>query len=103
MLALIAAAVTASPALPATSTLALCRPTTTHAASPPPVRGRKLGELPPGVLQLAVDKRVGGCSVTVLPTRDAQGNHHMILRGRDMGVIPAERPLRGQRRPDAGR
>lgn len=42
---------------------------------------RKLGELPPGLLQLAVDKRVGGCSVAVLPARDADGNHRMIPQG----------------------
>ena len=42
-----------------------------------PSEARKLGQLPPGQLQLAVDKRVGGCSVTVLPIRDRNGDHVM--------------------------
>ena len=40
---------------------------------------RRLGELPPGMLQLAVDKRVEGCSVTVLPRRDETGQHMMLM------------------------
>ena len=40
---------------------------------------RKLGELPPGIMQLAVDKRVAGCGVTVLPRRDETGQHMMIM------------------------
>lgn len=102
MLAFIAAVVTASPALPAPVPTELCRPDRIHAASPPPVQGRKLGKLPPGVLQLAVDKRVDGCSVIVLPTRDAQGRHHMIPH-EAAGVRRADQPLGGQRRPDRRR
>jgi hypothetical protein len=38
---------------------------------------RKLGELPPGYAILAVDRRVDGCPVNVLPARDANGQHRM--------------------------
>ena len=39
----------------------------------------RLGDLPPGIMQLAVDKRVAGCGVTVLPRRDETGQHMMIM------------------------
>jgi hypothetical protein len=67
------------------------------------MQGRKLGELPPGVLQLAVDKRVGGCSVTVLPTRDARGHHHTLPDDAVAGVRRADQPSGGQRRPERRR
>jgi hypothetical protein len=105
MLAVILAAA-ATPALtPPARSLAddPCRAAAIHAAAPPPMSARKLGRLPPGVLQLAVDKRVGGCSVTVLPTRDARGQHHMLPRGRDVGLTPAERRSDRERRPERGR
>ena len=43
-----------------------------------PAELKKLGRLPPGRPILAVDKRVAGCSVTVLPERDAAGQHLMV-------------------------
>jgi len=56
-----------------------CDRVAVRAATLSPSEARKLGELPPGVLQLAVDKRVEGCGVTVLPTKDARGNHIMLF------------------------
>jgi hypothetical protein len=92
----------AQPAQPSVSIVAPCRAQRVHAATPPPMQGRKLGELPPGVLQLAVDKRVGGCSVTVLPTRGADGRHRTMPH-EAAGVGWAEQPLSGQRRPERRR
>jgi hypothetical protein len=63
---------------------------------------RKLGELPPGLVQLAVDKRVGGCSVAVLPVRDADGNHRMIPQ-EPLRTVPAHRGSRQQGRPQRQR
>ena len=63
------------------------------------VEFRRLGELPPGLLQLAVDKRVAGCSVTVLPTRDETGQHMMLLSPKPRPYLtPTERRSKPQRR-----
>lgn len=67
-----------------------CKPALARAATLAPPEARKLGRLPPGVLQLAVDKRVGGCSVTVLPARDAQGDHLMVLPNFQPRVFPTD-------------
>lgn len=76
-----------------------CNRTVVHARGVDPAQSRKLGRLPPGQLQLAVNKRVGGCSVTVLPIRDANG-HHVMTPGADPEVRPADRSLsqRGSQR-----
>jgi hypothetical protein len=63
---------------------------------------RKLGELPPGMVQLAVDKRVGGCSVAVLPVRDAAGNHRMVPQ-QPLRTDRAHRGSRQQGRPQRQR
>ena len=56
---------------------------------------RRLGELPPGMLQLAVDKRVEGCSVTVLPVRDETGQHMMLQSSPGRAhPVPASKPQR---------
>ena len=72
------------PAPPATRAFsipreALCdwRMTRTQAVPRGPAAPRKLGELPPGYMILAVDKHVNGCPVNVLPARDEIGNHRM--------------------------
>lgn len=81
-----------------------CDPAIARAATLTPAEARKLGRLPPGGLQLAVYKRVGGCGVTVLPTRDANGNHLMLFGGGRRRVGPAHEGTSGRdRRPQRQR
>ena len=80
------------------ATPAHCDRELARAATLTPAEARKLGQLPPGLLQLAVYKRVAGCAVAVLPVRDANGNHVMMLSEQPPQLRHARRaPSDGQR------
>ena len=96
------AAQTVDPQMVRTPSPPTCNRELARAAATSPAEARKLGRLPPGVLQLAVDKRVAGCSVTVLPTLDANGDHQMIL-GHGAPAIRSAAPSGAQGRPQRQR
>lgn len=80
-----------------------CNPELARTVAITPAEARKLGELPPGLVQLAVNKRVAGCSVTVLPQRDENGQH-LMMRGEPGGLTPThDARSRGQGRPQRKR
>ena len=76
---------------------ARCNPVLAQTALTDPAEVRRLGELPPGFVQLAVNKRVAGCSVTVLPQRDESGQH-VMLRGSGPRVTPTHDGRSGRQR-----
>lgn len=75
-----------------------CDPELARTATISPAEARRLGDLPPGVIQFAVNKRVARCSVTVLPQRDQNGQH-LMMRGVASRLSPAHE---GRSRRDAG-
>ena len=92
MIALLFTALSAQAAAPPVSAPPrdLCAPPRYRVIGPGAAPGlRKLTQLPPGTLMLAVDKQVGGCSVNVLKAKDLAGNHVMVPAG----------PARSQRTP----
>ena len=94
MLSLILAAANALPGLGQplviTPVQAGCNETLALTSAYTPAELKKLGQLPPGRPILAVDKRVAGCSVTVLPQRDAMGQHLMVRTpGPGRHLVPA--------------
>ena len=65
---------------------------------------RKMTELPPGQVVLAVEKRVGGCAVNVLKRKDLAGNHVMVPAGpAAVRKAPAASPSKAQGLPQRER
>ena len=79
ILAAMAGAQTIDPAMIRPQPAPSCNAALARTATFTRAEARRLGDLPNGMIQLAVDKRVAGCSVVVLPTRDETGQHMMLM------------------------
>ncbi len=102
MLAATMAADAAPPPRAMTRPAVRCAPARTYTAGTVTRMPRKLDELPPGKLMLAVNKTVDGCPVNVLMQKDARGEWvEEAAPGARVSKAPANRS--GQRRLERDR
>ena len=101
LLIALAAMATAQPSEPILSqpTPVRCGAPVTRALDKGSLGARKLGELPPGLAMLAVNKTVRGCPVAVLMERGSDGERRMVPVGAGAWTpTPTGERLKPQRR-----